>query len=182
MAIVDIDSTQDPLNLEGFSVLSAEKYPYSIIGFQLKNSYDQQRIKVKSKYNTKDIIHLLPTSKVTPTFFRGIKIYIREKYLPLIEQLKKLNTILTESIDVNVYKNLLEEYGLTCNECYAFLRKGIYPVDGSCLADISNIDITLDSLYENAFDTKSVPAFQSFCSFTIFILCDESLFSSQSHK
>jgi hypothetical protein len=56
------------------------------------------------------------------------------------------------------------------------LRKGLYPIDGKCLADISNIDITLESLYENAFDTKNVPAFQSFSSFTIFILCNESLF------
>jgi hypothetical protein len=179
MTMVDIDSIQEPLNLDKFRLLSDDKYPYSIIGFQLKNSYDQQGIKVKSKYNTKDIIHLLPTAKMSPTFFRGIKIHIREKYFPLIEQFKKLNTILNDSINVDVYKNLLEEYGLTCNECYAFLRKGVYPVDGSCLSKISNIDITLESLYENAFDTKNVPAFQSFSSFTIFILCNESLFTAR---
>jgi hypothetical protein len=176
MTMVDVNSIQDPLDLDKFRLLSDDKYPYSIIGFQLKNSYDQQRIKVKSKYNTKDIIHLLPKAKVTPTFFRGIKIHIREKYLPLIEQFKKLNVIFNESISIDTYKNLLGEYGLSCNECYAFLKKGIYPIDGSCLANISNIDITLESLYENAFDTKTVPAFQSFSSFTIFILCNESLF------
>lgn len=177
MTLVDVDHTQEPLRLERFSVISEEKYPYSIIGFQLKNLYDQQRIKIKSKYNTKDIIHILPTANVEAAFFRGIKIFIRENYLTLINQLKTLNTILSDTINVEEYKKLLKEYDLTCNDCYASLRKGIYPVDGHCLAKISNIDITLESLYENAFDTKSIPAFQSFSTFTIFILCNDTIFS-----
>jgi hypothetical protein len=178
MTLVDVNDTREPLTLDNFTIISKNKYPYSIIGFQLKNLYDQQRIKIKSKYNTKDIVHILPTVNLEATFFRGIKIYIREKYLPLIDQLKQFNTILSDDIDVNVYKNLLSEYGLTCDECFAFLRKGVYPIDGKCLSNISNIDITLESLYENAFNTKRVPIYQSFSSFTIFILCNETIYPS----
>jgi hypothetical protein len=179
MTLVDINNTQEPLELDKFTVIPEKKYPYSIIGFQLKSLYDQQRIKVKSKYNTKDIIHVLPTANLEAAFFRGIKIHIRENYFPLINQLRNFNTALTtDSIDINVYKNLLKEYNLSCNECYAFLKKGVYPIDGRCLSKISNIDITLESLYENAFNTKSVPAYQSFSSFTIFILCNETIYSS----
>jgi len=178
MTLVNVNDTQEPLTLDKFTVISKNKYPYSIIGFQLKNLYDQQRIKIKTKYNTKDIVHILPTVNLEAAFFRGIKIYIREKYLPLIDQLKQFNTILSDSVDVSVYKSLLDEYGLTCNDCFAFLKKGVYPVDGRCLSDISNIDITLESLYENAFNTKSVPVYQSFSSFTIFILCNETIYSS----
>jgi hypothetical protein len=178
MTLVDVDGTQEPLTLENFTVISKNKYPYSIIGFQLKNLYDQQRIKIKSKYNTKDIIHILPTVNLEAAFFRGIKIFIYEKYYPLLEQLGKFNTILSNDLNITAYKNLLNEYGLTCNECYAFLRKGVYPIDGGCLSSISNIDITLESLYENAFNTKSVPIYQSFSSFTIFILCNETIYAS----
>ena len=177
MTLIDVESAQEPVDLNKFTLIPAEKYPYSIIGFQLKNSYDQQRIKIKSKYNTKDIIHPLPSSALTAICYRGIKIHIREKYQPLLDQLKKFNTILTDNVDISVYENLLSDYNLTCNECYAFLRKGVYPVDGSCLNELSNIDITLESLYEGAFNTKSVPAFQSFSSFTIFILCNETIYS-----
>jgi hypothetical protein len=180
MTLIDVDSIQEPLQIDNFTVIPENKYPYSIIGFQLKNLYDQQRIRIKSKYNTKDIIHILPTANLEAAFFRGIKIHIREKYFPLIEQLKKLNVTLTEAIDISVYKNLLEEYHLSCNDSYAFLKKGIYPIDGHCLSKISNIDITLESLYENAFNTKKVPAFQSFCYFTIFILCNNTIFTN--HK
>jgi hypothetical protein len=179
MILVDINNTQEPIELDKFVVVPESKYPYSIIGFQLKSLYDQQRIKIKSKYNTKDIIHILPTANLEAAFFRGIKIHIHEKYFTLIDQLKKFNTILTtDIIDVNVYKNLLKEYNLSCDECYAFLRKGIYPIDGHCLSSISNIDITLDSLYESAFDTKHIPAYQSFSSFTIFILCNETIYTT----
>jgi hypothetical protein len=179
MTLVDVDSIQEPLTLDNFTVISKSKYPYSIIGFQLKNLYDQQRIRIKSKYNTKDIIHILPTVNLEATFFRGIKIYIREKYHPLLKQLSKLNLILNNEINTTIYKNLLNEYNLTCNECYAFLKKGVYPIDGQCLSKISNIDITLESLYENAFNTKSVPVFQSFSSFTIFILCNETVYRTE---
>jgi len=179
MTLVDINNTQEPLELDKFTVVPEKKYPYSIIGFQLKSLYDQQRIKVKSKYNTKDIIHILPTASLEAAFFRGIKILIREEYYPLLNQLRKFNTtIATDNIDVGVYKNLLKEYDLSCDECYAFLKKSVYPIDGHCLSKISNIDITLESLYENAFNTKSVPAYQSFSSFTIFILCNETIYQS----
>lgn len=179
MTLIDVNNTQEPLRLDNFTVIPEDKYPYSIIGFQLKNLYDQQRIKVKSKYKTKDVIHVLPTANLEAVFFRGIKIHIREKYHTLINQLKSFNTVLkTENVDVAVYKNLLKEYGLTCNDSYAFLKRGVYPIDGCCLSDISNIDITLESLYENAFDTKSIPVFQSFSCFTIFILCNETIYKA----
>jgi hypothetical protein len=176
MTLVDVSGTYEPIKLDNFSVIAEDKYPYSIIGFQLKNLYDQERIKVKSKYNTKDIIHILPTANIEAAFFRGIKIHIREKYSSLLKQLSKFNTILTDTVDVKLYKQLLGEYNLTCEDSYALLRKGVYPIDGKCLAEISNIDIILDSLYENAFDTKNVPAFQSFSYFTIFILCNETIY------
>jgi len=177
MNLIDVERAQEPVDLNKFAFIPADKYPYSIIGFQLKNAYDQQRIKIKSKYNTKDIIHPLPLPNPTAICYRGIKIYIYEKYQPLLNQLKKFNTVLTDNIDVNVYKNLLNEYDLTCDECYAYLRKGVYPIDGRYLNILSNIDITLESLYSEAFNTKCVPAFQSFSSFTIFILCNETIYS-----
>jgi hypothetical protein len=179
MTLINVEFAQEALKLDSFKFIPAEKYPYSIIGFQLKNFYDQQRIKIKSKYHTKDIIHPLPTSDSTVACFRGIKILLREKYNPLIKQLVKFNTILSDRIDIDVYRNLLEEYGLSCSDCFSFLKKGVYPIDGKCLSEISNIDITLESLYEDAFNTKSVPAYQSFSSFIIFILCNETIFNNQ---
>lgn len=178
MTLINVDSAEETLKLDSFKFIPAEKYPYSIIGFQLKNFYDQQRIKLKSKYRTKDIIHPLPTPDLAVACFRGIKILIREKYQPLVEQLRKFNTILSNEIDVSVYKNLLDEYGLTCSDSYSFLRKGVYPIDSGCLAELSNIDLTLETLYNDAFNTRSVPVYQSFSNFTIFILCNETIYKT----
>jgi len=179
MTLVDIDHVEQPLELDKFKLIPLTDYPYCVIGFQLKNLYDQERIKIKSSYTIENVIHSLPTSKVTPTIFRGIKINTKPEFNSLLKQLISLNVSFFEGVDIEKYKNLLGEYNLTCDECYAFLRKGIYPIDGKCLSIISDTDLKIEDLY-NSFDTSRVPAYQSFCSFTIYILCNESLFSKSS--
>ena len=176
MTLIDVDHTTEPLDLDKVDVLKSGEYPYCILGFQLKNSYDQERIKLKTKYKSRDIIHLLPTASIEPVCFRGLKLEIKADLTQFLTQLRELNTSLKDSVSVNAYKHLLNEYGLTCNECYAYLRKGVYPVDGSCLGRISTCKWSLEELYNDAFDNK-IPFFQSFSSFTIFILCNETVYA-----
>ena len=175
MTLVDVNSTADPLQLDNFYVIPKTDYPYCLFGFQLKNSYDQERIKIKSKYKVKDVIHLLPTSEMSPMCFRGIKLQLNKKLDSLIRHLQTYNISLKANISVDEYKKLLSKYNLTCNDSYAYLRKGVYPVDGSCIESITDLKWSIEELYEDAFD-NSVPFFQSFSCFTIFILCNESIF------
>jgi hypothetical protein len=175
MTLVDIDNTAEPLQLDNFYVIPENEYPYCLFGFQLKNSYDQERIKIKSKYKVKDVIHLLPTSEASPVCFRGIKLQVNAQLLPLIKQLQSLNTSLKSDINVDEYKKLLIKFNLTCNDSYAYLRKGVYPIDGSCINKVSNENWSLEKLYNDAFD-NSIPFFQSFSCFTIYIFCNESIY------
>jgi len=176
MSLVNIECVDTPLDINGFNCVAESEYPYCLIGFQLKNSYDQKRINLKSPFATKDIIHILPTAKLTPTFFRGIELKLKPKLSLLSRQLGNINTSFVEGVDLQKYKNILSEFNLTCDECYAYLRKGIYPIDGSCLKLIADTDYDLNALYDSL-DTSDIPVFQSFSSFTIFILCNETLFS-----
>lgn len=176
MTLVDVELTQDPLVLEDLDTNVQVAYPHCMIGVQLKNNYDQKRIRFKSKYGVRDVIHLLPTSKIEPLAFRGITLEAKRKYDPLIKRLREYNTSLNDSIDIATYKKLLASYDLTCEDCYAFLRKGVYPIDGICLNRFANTELTIESLYSDAFNTKEVPIFQLYCSLTIFVLCNESVF------
>jgi hypothetical protein len=178
MTLIDVELAQEPLTIDKFKSVPVDEYPYCLIGFQLKSSYDQERISIKSKYGAKDLVHFLPKSVPVPTFFRGIKLKLKPKYASLLTQLNNYNTSFSDFVKTDVYMSLLSKYNLTCNECYAHLRKGVYPIDGSHLTDLAETDLTLDALYDDAFDTKKIPAFQSFCSFTIFILCNETIFAS----
>ena len=176
MTLVDAETTTEPLALEQFSFIDKDSYPYSLIGFLLKNSYDQERIKVKAKYKACDVIHVLPTSSATVTCFRGVKLKHKQRFNSLITALNKYNTSLNTKVPIEEYKKLLSEYGLTCDECYLYLKKGIYPIDGKWLQDFSDYKYTIEELYADAFNVKDIPYFQSFSSFTIFILCNDTIY------
>jgi len=176
MTLIDVENTTEPLELEKFTLLAKDEYPCCIIGFQLKNSYDQERIQIKAKYQANDVLHFLPTAKITPVCFRGIKLKLKARFKGLVSSLSKLNTSLNEDINLDKYKKIISDYNLTCEECYLYLRRGVYPIDGKCLSQISEYKHTLEELYTDAFNMKDVPLFQAYSSFTIFILCDETIF------
>jgi hypothetical protein len=177
MTLVDVDNTAEPLTLEHFSFIKKEEYPYCLIGFYLKNSYDQERIRVKAKYKACDVIHVQPTSQISASCFRGVKLKHKQRFNSLIAALGEYNTSLNTKVPVDAYKKLLGDYGLTCDECYLYLKKGIYPIDGKCLQDFSDYKYSLEELYADAFNITNIPYFQSFSSFTIFILCDDTIYS-----
>ena len=177
MTLVDIDNITEPLVIEKFNLLSKNDYPYCLIGFQLKNFYDQERLKIKAKYKAKDVVHSLPTATDNYSFFRGIKLELKPNYNLLTRTLQHLNIHLCkDTVDLESYKQILNDNELTCDDCYGYLRKGVYPIDGKCLPIISEYKHSLEHLYEDAFDAK-IPVYQSFSSFTIFILCNDTIFS-----
>jgi len=177
MTLVDVDITSEPLAIEKFKTIAKNDYPLCIVGFQLKNAYDQERIRIKAKYNARDILHFQPIPNTQPIGFRGLKFECKPKFKSLIVTLNQLNTTLNEDIDAERYKKLLSKYGLTCDECYLYLRKGVYPIDGKHISTISTFKYTIEDLYNDAFDISEIPLFQVISSFTVFILCNESIFS-----
>ena len=49
---------------------------------------------------------------------------------PLMQILMNtLNSRLNELVDVDTYKAQLAQFSLTCDNCYAYLRPGIFPID-----------------------------------------------------
>jgi hypothetical protein len=176
MTLVDVDITSEPLAIENFKSIAKNDYPFCIVGFQLKNAYDQERIRVKAKYNAEDILHFLPTPNSQPVGFRGLKLDYKPEFKSLIDTLNQFNTCLNDEINLEKYRKLLSKYDLSCDECYLYLRKGIYPVDGKCISRLSTYKYSIEDLYKDAFDVSEVPLFQVISSFTIFILCNESIF------
>jgi hypothetical protein len=175
MNLINTDLAIEPLATSSGSFIADKDYPVCVLGFQLKNLYDQCRLQLKSSYKFRDYIHFLPGSDATPTFFRGVIFSPKNNFLNLFRQLENFNLSLSD-LPIKHYKNLLNEYSLTCNNCYAFLQKGIYPVDSECITKVSKNNFDLTDLYTNAFNTKEVPSFQLYGYFTIFILSNKSVF------
>lgn len=175
MNLVDIDLVEEPPVIEGCNSLTGHNYPFCLIGFQVKNSYDQQRLQLKEKYKSNTYAHRLPNSDGDLTFFRGIKITPRAEMSQLFRQLENFNTSLVD-LPLKHYESTLQDFNLSCKNCYSFLQKGIYPIDGERINIFAKEQIDLNDLYTNGFDTDLVPHFQSFAYFTIYILENKSIF------
>jgi len=175
--MLDIDLVNEPLDIDSFSYLNDMDYPACILGFQLKNLYDQKRLILNKDYKPVDVIHLVPNDAVLPKFFRGINIPIKKEFLPLISHLDLLGTQNIAPINIENYKNILKNYNLSCNNCYAYLNKGIYPIDSECLNAISSTNLTQDELYDKAL-IHEISVFQSFGYFVIYILSNKNVYKT----
>jgi hypothetical protein len=173
MNLINVDLATESLTPRDCSFIADKNYPFCILGFQLKNAYDQTRLQLKKKYNVKDYVHLLPDSGLTFTPQQTIN--------TLLNQLEIFNTSLTD-LPLKRYESILSEYNLSCKNCYGSLQRGIYPIDGECIKNISKENIDLDDLYTNAFDTEHVAPFQAYAYFTIYILINKSVYRTGTDK
>lgn len=178
MNLLDTDLVEQPLDIDSFSYLTDEDYPSCILGFQLKNLYDQKRLIIKEKYNPVDVIHLVPGETVMPKFFRGIKLNINSNLNYFIAKLESLGALNTEKINKEYYVELLNEYKLSCNNCFAFLKKGIYPIDSEHLSRVTNYKISQTDLYSNFLDTKEIFNFQALGYPVIYILSNKNVYKT----
>jgi hypothetical protein len=181
MNFVDVDLANEPLTPKDCKFIQDKNYPICILGFQLKNSYDQARLQIKEKYGFSDYIHFLPDSDATPVVIRGKIITPRADIQQLLRQCENFGTSLAD-LPHRRYEGLLSEYDLTCKNCYAFLQKGLYPIDGECIETFAKEKINLNDLYSDAFNTKKIPQFQSSAYFTIYILSNKSTFRQGTDK
>jgi len=180
--MLDINLIDEPLDIDSFSYLSDLDYPYCLLGFQLKNLYDQKRLVINKDYSPKDIIHLIPGETVMPKFFRGIKLSVNPRFNYLITKLESLGSIPSNEIDKKFYVETLNEYELSCNNCFAYLRKGIYPIDSEHLEYFTDLKISQEELYSKVLDSSNLNAFQSLGYFVIYVLSNKNIFKSTTNN
>jgi len=170
MNIIDIGTADRPLNPEEFNVINDFDYPCCILGFQIKSEYDQLRHKIPAKYNAVDLAHFIHYPKITPFFFRGIKIQMTSEFLKVHDDLITKNLHTPNDFDRDTYNNLLQKYNFSATNCSQWLRMGVYPIDAHHINKVSSIPIDLNLLYEEIFNDKEIPYFQSIGYIAIYIL------------
>jgi hypothetical protein len=126
------------------------------IGAKVKNLYDEQRICIQDNYSPGRY-----KIKNADYFLFGIKHQIPNEFKLLASRLKQ-----NKIYDLIGYTIALQDFSLTCNDCYFNLRPPLYPVDThhikKCLKDFD---------YENfiCFNPE-VPKFQAFTSLNLFFI------------
>jgi len=125
--MIDVSLVESPVNSESF-LCEIPLKPSIFLGFIIKNEYDNRRLEINEEYNPKKFFHIYKDnnkSNMLPLY--GICLQPNDfgnNIIKLINEQEKLY-----DINLVVYQNLLSEFNLTCNDCYAYFKSGIYPVD-----------------------------------------------------
>lgn len=177
MSMINVDEVEHDIRISEFTPLQDSEYPYCLIGFQIKNHYDQLRLRLDSQFVTNDIIHFLHYPEVKPVFLRGIQLKLSGAMSKLTDELEALT--LTPTLDKVSYKNILKKYNLTCKYNIDLLSCGMFPVDGECLSTVNNgSELNLLDMYKSLFHNDFVPYFQSIGHISIFILSNKNIANS----
>lgn len=173
MNILDVNLVDEPLDVGEFAYLTDSDYPCALLGVQIKNLYDQKRLQFNTSYNPVNLIHCFPNEHIMPKFFRGIKIKLNSDLTTLVDKLDTLD-FSNKNLITN-YKNILSEFNLTANNCFAFLQKGTYPIDSECLDFCTKKTEPIETIYENIFNNAEVASFQNYGYLVIYILSNKNI-------
>lgn len=125
------------------------------IGVKIKNLYDEKRICIQDTYKP---------ARYKST--NGIKLYgvikdILSEHKSLVYKLKR-----QKIFDLIGYNLILQDYKLSCNECYYNLNPPLYPIDSIVIKKYIP-----DFNFENFICfNPDIPKFQSFASLNVFFL------------
>jgi len=169
--MIDVSLVDEPVNGNDFDLIFEYDRPCLFIGYILKNEYDNQRLKLNEDY--------YPVKFFAPYSEDGAM-----KLLPLYgilrnlnEQGLKISKILSEqknraNINLIIYENIINQFDITCSDCYGYYKEDIYPIDFNKFRHLTDDGISKDkkilqhllNLDESKFD------FQKFGSITCLLL------------
>jgi len=169
--MIDVSLVEQPVNSDDFDCIFEYDKPCLFIGHILKNEYDNQRLKLNDDYH--------PVKFFAPYNESG-----EMKLLPLYGILRNLNKhgleiskIIYEqenrgNINLIIYENIINQFDITCSDCYGYYKERIYPVDFNKFRKLTDDEIATDgkilqhllNLEDNKFD------FQKFGSVVCFLL------------
>jgi hypothetical protein len=175
MSQLDISELNQPVNYNEFKLISKNKLPICLLGYEIKNLYDQKYLTIDKKYDPYDIVHISKYPTVQPTFIRGIPFAPNSHLLSLINKLNKTHNMSFGEISSRRYSQIVTSCKLECRYSLCSLRDGIYPVDGECMLNISNFKNMLFNLYNDMIKKTIVPCYLKLRYYKVLVLTDTSV-------
>ena len=166
-----INLVDDPICTKDYNIYPINTLPRILLGYRIKNKFDESRINIKPKYNPERISHFTWGDQFEPVFFYGIEIKPKKVWTKLLDH---ISALVNDNPDITSaqYMDILKSYDLSCNECYSYLSDGIYPVDIKHLNDISRKSFTkeMNSGFNNMLQKTNHPWYTTLPNFKLFIL------------
>lgn len=172
MYSVDVSEQHIPVECEMFKIVPKNKYPLCMLGYEIKNLFDQKYCTISKKYKPKDIVQLTKLPTTTPVFLRGVTFTPNIYFLNLIEKLTDYRNASFNTITRNTYSKILHTNNLSCKYSLNSLHDGVYPFDSECLSKLTRDKNILGSLYEDMMRDTCVPSYLKLKYYKIFLLLD----------
>ena len=166
--------TEQPVETSEYRPYDIESLPKLILGFNIKNRYDQERLKFKYKYQPKNILHFICklddciNDELEPMYIHGIELEKTDKIDHILELIDN-----AQPISLHGYRNILKYNDLSCETCYSFVADGLYTIDIEHLSKIcEDFNKTKFSKLREMLEPtpEDLPWFSSWSAFKIFLL------------
>lgn len=137
----------DPVSTHKYKIYDVDMLPKVILGINVKNKYDENRLNIKSKYKPVYISHFQTVNNVLqPSYYYGIELSLKREYKTMMSEFAKSSVLCNKdtlpSVQLDAYKKVLNKYDLTCNTCYGYYNDGTWPIDLCHLQKITNRDFS----------------------------------------
>jgi len=171
----NLELTEQPVTTKKYDIFDISTLPKIWLGLRMKSRFDEQRIKIKKKYNPQYITHFKTEGQMEPVYMYGIEIKPKPRYKSLINVLNTA-TFCTPRAHFNdqvkCYAHIIGEFELTCTTCYRYLSDGIYPIDIQYLRDISSktLDKEIESGFQLLVKKTDHPWYANLLNFNLFVL------------
>lgn len=175
--MINPTSTDLPITTSRFKAYNISELPKIILGIQVKNKYDEDRLSIKPEYLPVHIAHFHMSKGFEPVYFYGIEINPKKSVQLFLDDLKDKNFFsrrMNRESTTTEYKELLSKYNLTCDESFGYLADGIFPIDSNKLDHISDTSYRkeIESGFELFVNGNEYPWYINVRNFNIFVICE----------
>lgn len=169
---------EQPVNCSKYKRYNVLQLPKIILGFAIRNQYDEQRLRIKSVMRPKNISHVCGDDDQHIMRFHAIELNGNTRVNHLCSTIHRASPITPES-----YRNILKYNRLSCDTNTQLLRDGVYPIDVKCLPLLSRNKFRTDYIWLRSLleTNEDLPWFSSWSNFNIFMLCSGIMTQNQ-HK
>jgi hypothetical protein len=152
---IDLAEVNRGVNANLFKPLDYRQIPQLFLGFIIKNNFEYNALRCTDETN--DIAHLCGSDGIIePVFLRGIFIEPPLIIDKIIEQVNKIKPVDINTI-FNQYIKILSQFNLSCNNTYAYLLDGMFPIDIYYLEQITSHNYAYYS--KKILDCDAIPWF-----------------------
>ena len=164
MMTLTFNQTEKPADFEKFQTIT---YPTIFFGFNIRNQYDQRRLKIKEQYNPQYIFHKYGNKMEDMMFLYGVTEKVPAEMIPNIYPLRE-----NPNLNREQYEAVLNPLDLECNDCFLFLNKNLYPINTFYMHRFFKTDLYKNMVsYSEMLDRDpELPLHHTISSFHLFLL------------